>query len=144
MWKRIDRLEVSECAELRAHSRCEFLLKAAVVQKATAAFATSRAERFNRRSAPQPSSFYIEMRSRRIRSITRRYHARTQARTHATASVHGALSAAYHGWWSADKFTALLPVCSERIQNEERRARERERAALVFTGANAFYYPCVR
>jgi len=35
---------------------------------------------------------------------------------HATASVHGVLSAAYDGWWSADKFTALLPVCSERVQ----------------------------
>lgn len=48
-----------------------------------------------------------------IRSITRRC-------AHATAPAHGALSAAYDGWWSADKFTAPLPVCSERAQEERR------------------------
>lgn len=40
----------------------------------------------------------------------------TSVYTHATASVHGALSAAYDGWWSVDKFTALLSVCPERVQ----------------------------
>lgn len=55
--------------------------------------------------------FYREM--RRVRSITRQY-TRTQH------PLHGALSAAYDGWWSADKFTALLPVCPERVREGRR------------------------